>query len=185
MRRPLFLCYGFALVAVSAAMARAAHMTLSALSNSHARLTLLRKQAWRSHRRRQHWTLQLDHEGRHDMIMDKEDLIRLRQHVLSEEDNSDDALLRAVSEKLRQFIVEDPISAHLETAPQHVEEVESDGQCYAIPVETASGETSTYYMCTDAPDDNDNLRCETFDGMDWVCVTRDDPHDDHLSNYGV
>lgn len=122
------------------------------------------------------------------MIMDKEDLISLRRHVLSEEDNSDDALLRAVSEKLRQFIVEDPISNHLEeveTAPQHLEEVESDEQCYAIPIENGSSQPSTYWLCTDAPEDNDNLRCETFDGMDWVCVTRDDPHDDHLSDYGV
>merc|ERR1711977_651053 len=96
-----------------------------------------------------------------------------------------------VKEKLVLSAINDLISTHVEDESilpkiedQTLEDDSLVQACYMLPVKTERGETTTYYMCTDRPEDNDNLRCEeTSDGMDWLCVARIDPHDGHLSNY--
>lgn len=101
------------------------------------------------------------------------DFVEHKSPSLISQEAEDDKLLNLVEKVLAHSPRKSIVTALELDIPFGTHEFPAgeDEVCYVL----ASPGCKTYYMCTNPPEDNDNLICEQqADGMDYVCQLIDD-----------
>ena len=116
--------------------------------------------------RRRYAKAQLDHEGREDF--DFSPSKGFSKNVYQD----DEEILAAIEAKLEKAN-KVPIATFLKLGNVHTlldDEAMDESSCYLLPEVSTNGSLTHYYICSQPPEDNENLVCEQqADGLDWVC----------------